>query len=361
MIELMSTTFTNEEDTKEKLCDFIRTADKLSMGEQCRLFEDNFGKWQGRRYSVLFNSGSSANLAILQTYKNLGYLREGDRVGFSALTWSTNVMPIIQMGFIPIPIDININTLNIAVIDENINALFLTNALGLCDDIEWIYDYCHRRGILFIEDCCESLGSEYNSIKLGNFGDSSTFSFYVGHQMSTIEGGMVCTNNYNVYESLKMVRSHGWTRNLDRPDNTFQGKYNFYQLAYNLRPTEITGFLGNNQLQYIDKNINKRDELFRRWNYIIDNQYSINNMNKISNFAFPIISENEKRKNKAINCGLEIRPIIAGDMREQPFYKNKYNGFSCENVNYKYSGFYIPNRPDLTEDEIKVIEGFLGE
>jgi CDP-6-deoxy-D-xylo-4-hexulose-3-dehydrase len=350
----MSSTFVNEQKTKEELCKFIINAERLSMGYQCKRFENEFAKWQGRKYAVLFNSGSSANLAIMQTLKNIKYLRANDNVGFSALTWATNVMPIIQMGFNPIPFDVRPSTLNVNTISGDLQAMFLTNALGFCDDIESLADYCHRRGILLIEDNCESLGSEYKGKKLGNFGVASTFSFFVGHHMSTVEGGMVCTDDFRIYESLKMVRSHGWTRDLERPDESFAGKYTFHQLAYNLRPTEITGFIGLNQMQYLDEGIKKRHELFIRWNDLTGNKIHVPKMNLVSNFAFPVLGMPEL-KEKFVD--VEIRPIIAGNIIKQPFCSIKENmPFTDEIADY---GFYIPNRPDLTDEEIATIEELL--
>src|SRR3989344_712644 len=149
-------------------------------------------------------------------------LNKKDKVGFSALTWATNTMPLIQLDLDPVPIDISLKNLNICSdnllsILENIqlDALFITNLLGFCGDLDKISGVCNRKNIILIEDNCESLGSTLNDIKLGNFGLASTFSFYVGHHMSTIEGGMVCTDDKSLYEMLLMVRAHGWDRNLE--------------------------------------------------------------------------------------------------------------------------------------------------
>src|SRR3989344_932880 len=143
MIKLIKSTFYKEAETKRKLCDFILHADKLSIGQQCRTFEANFAHYQKRKHCVFVNSGSSANLALIQALLNLGKLKKGDPVGFSALTWSTNVMPLIQLGLEPIPIDVELDTLNVsskklfAVLKKQpLKALFLTNLLGFCDDID---------------------------------------------------------------------------------------------------------------------------------------------------------------------------------------------------------------------------------
>ena len=261
MIKLIKSTFYQEKETKEKLCNFIKKAKTLSFGIECEKFETNFAKWQGRKQCVLLNSGSSANMALIQALLNLGKLKKGEAVGFSAVTWSTNVMPLIQLGLVPVPVDVELDTLNTSsrnfldVLKKyNLRALFLTNLLGFCDDIDVIKKICDARKIILLEDNCESLGTEYQGKKLGNFGLAATFSFYVGHHMSTIEGGAVLTDDKKLATMLRIVRAHGWDRNLDlvrqenlrkkfKVNSTFYSRYTFYDLGYNFRTTEINGFL----------------------------------------------------------------------------------------------------------------------
>ena len=157
MIPLMKSTFLNEVETKKKLVRFIDQTNKLSMGEQCAMFEERFAEFQGAKEAVLFNSGSSANLAIFQSLKNLGKLKEREKVGFSALTWSTNLMPIIQLGFQPVPIDCELTTLNVMshnlkkrLKDTKIKALFITNALGFAGDLGAIRQICSENDIILI-------------------------------------------------------------------------------------------------------------------------------------------------------------------------------------------------------------------
>ena len=202
-------------------------------------------------------------------------------------------MPIIQIGLNPIPIDIELNTLNISSnkLEEflkktSLKVLFLTNLLGFCGDLDKIRKTCKEKKIILLEDNCESLGSVYKGKNTGNFGLASTFSFYVGHHMSTIEGGAVCTDDKELSVMLKMVRAHGWDRNLEKRDQgeirqknkirlDFYGLYSFYDLGYNLRPNEINGFLGNNQLRYIKEINKKRNSNFLKLAEIIygDNRY----------------------------------------------------------------------------------------
>jgi len=381
-IPLIKSTFYKEEETKKRLIEFIKSAPKLSMGKYVFKFEKEFAKWQGRKYGVMVNSGSSANLVLLQALKNLGFIKEGDFIAFSAVTWSTNVFPIIQLKFKPIPIDPEINTLNISSQQlektykkTKFKVLFLTNLLGFCDDIISIKEFTEKHKIIFIEDNCESLGSEYNEIKLGNFGLASTFSFYVGHHLSTIEGGMILTDNFDLYEMLKIVRNHGWARDLSKITkyrlrkkfkiDKFYELYTFYDLGYNLRPTEIQGFLGLSQLKFLPEIIQKRERNFLKMAVLYENKnfipLSLNGLTRISNFGFPFIVKDQKIYRNLINFllkkGIETRPLVGGNMTFQPFWK-KYIKKQHQLPNAKflhYRCFYIGNNPEMTEEDIKYV------
>lgn len=386
MIPLIKSTFYHEAETKRELCRFITKADKLSIGEQCRLFERGFAKYQGRKHCVFVNSGSSANLALIQALLNVGMLKKGDPVGFSALTWSTNVMPMIQLGLEPIPIDVALDTLNVssknllAVLEKQpLKALFLTNLLGFCDDIDEIARVCRRKKIILLEDTCESLGSVYKGRKLGNWGLASTFSFYVGHHMSTVEGGAVCTDSEALDTALQLVRAHGWDRNLTEQkqliirlkhnvNSTFYSRYTFYDLGYNFRTTEIQGFLGNSQLGYIDAIVQKRQSNFFRMAAPIyaqtDRYYPIryDHIDVVSNFAVPVICRSRKIRDELVKrCDgkVEIRPVVGGDMTSQPFfhkYVKENGGWANSNARLIHEqGLYFGNNPELTEKEMKEI------
>jgi len=221
MIPLMKNAFLNEPETKRELAEFIVGAPRLSMSKKCSNFEKEFAAFRGSGNAILFNSGASANLAMLQSLKNLGRIKEGDRIGFSALTWATNVMPIIQLGMRPVPVDCDPLTLNVMsynlqsrLEETDIEVMFITNALGFSGDLDIIRIICQQKGIILIEDNCEALGTELPAGKTGTFGLMSSFSFFVAHHMSTIEGGMVCTNDNELAQMLKIVRANGWDRNL---------------------------------------------------------------------------------------------------------------------------------------------------
>lgn len=392
MIKLIKSTFYHEKETKKSLAKFILSADKLSIGEECKKFEESFARFQGRKYCVFVNSGSSANLALIQALINLHKINRGESVGFSALTWSTNVMPVIQLGLKPVPIDVELDTLNVSskkllqtLENTNLKLLFLTNLLGFCDDIDNIRKICKLRKIIFIEDNCESLGTEFKGNKLGNFGLASTFSFYVGHHMSTIEGGAICTDDESLFSMLQLVRAHGWDRNLTQArqlkirlkhnvNSTFYSRYTFYELGYNLRTTEINGFLGNTQLKYLREIIKKREKNFLQIGGKIylktDRYYPIrySHLDVISNFAVPIICKTKKIRDElvAICDGLiEIRPIVGGDMTKQPFFRKNVARFKDlwgkSNARLIHEqGLYFGNNPELTNKEIGLLIKIFG-
>lgn len=384
MIRLIGSTFFNEQETKEKLCEFIMGAHQLSLGPQVKQFEENLAKFQERKYAVVFNSGSSANLGLIQAVLNLGLLQKGDLAGFSATTWSTNVMPMIQLGLETVPVDVELQTLNVSSkkfqesLDKfpNIKMFFLTSTLGFCDDIDEIEKVCGEKNILLLEDNCESLGTIYKGRKLGNFSHSSTCSFYIAHQMSSIEGGVVFTDDENLFNMLKIVRAQGWDRNLSPEQqeklrkeagvDTFYDQFTFYDLGYNLRPTEITGFLGNLQLTFIDQILKERNTNFKLLAQFIyaqtDRFYPVkyDHLDFLSNYAFPVICKNKKIKEALIKkCEgkLEIRPIFGGNILTQPFFKkympqhvNDLKNSDAQKIHEL--AFFFGNNPELTKQDL---------
>jgi CDP-4-dehydro-6-deoxyglucose reductase, E1 len=381
MIRLIKSTFYQEKQTKKLLVDFLKNAEQLSFGKECDKFEKAFAKWQGKKHCVYLNSGSSANLAIIQTLLNLGKIKKGDHVGFSTLTWSTNLMPLMQLGLEAVPIDVELDTLNVSskkfkeiLKKYPLKMLFITNLLGFCDDIDEIKKICDARKIILIEDNCESLGTVYKGKKLGNYGVASTFSFYVGHHMSTIEGGAVCTDSERLATMLRIVRAHGWDRNLSekgqnklrdkhKVNSTFYSRYTFYDLGYNLRPTEINGFIGNTQIKYLNEIIEKRKKNFFQMAVPIykrtDKYFPMrfDHIDFLSNFAIPVVCKSTKIRDELVdrcNGKIELRPIVGGDMVQQPFFKKhlkkQYRDDSNANLIHK-QGLYFGNNPDLTDKE----------
>lgn len=385
MIKLIKNAFYPEASTRRRLSAFILKTRQLSFGPECLTFEKEFAEYQGRKYCVFLNSGSSANIALIQSLKNLGRLQDRDSVGFSELTWPTNVAPLIQLGLAPVPIDVELETLNtssrlLASVAQQkpLRAFFVTNLLGLCSDLDAIQRFCKKNNIMLLEDNCEGLGSVYHGKKFGNFGLASTFSFYVGHHMSTIEGGAVCTDDRELADMLRMVRAHGWDRHL-APNrqaalrkkhniSPFHGLFTFYDLGYNFRPTEIAGFLGRQQLRHLPAVNKKRNEnflriaplLYQHTDRFIPLQYK--HIDFLSIFSIPILCRDERVRDELVEkCKgiIEVRPIIGGAMAQQPFLR-KYLAENQIHMNSNASiihrqGLYCGNNPDMTKRELEII------
>jgi CDP-6-deoxy-D-xylo-4-hexulose-3-dehydrase len=229
--------------------------------------------------------------------------------------------------------------------------------------------------ILLIEDNCESLGSKVENKLLGSFGIAATFSTFVGHHISTIEGGLTVTDSPELDEMLKIVRAHGWSRNLDETARSrlrkeysvdpFYDLYSFYFSAFNLRPTEINGFLGSFALKYLDEIIDARESNYLKYKNVTKNcssiwHYSLDHMTKVSNFAYPIIfkkTADSVRARKEFNSrGVEVRPIVGGNIAKQPFMVNFKTKHQLVNADIIHTnGVYLPNNPDLTEDDMRYL------
>lgn len=379
-MKLVKNLFFNEKETRKKLAEFILKNEPLTMGKYCKKFEDDFSKFLGRKYSVSVNSGSSANLILIQSLLNLEVFQKGDKIIVSGLTWATNIMPLLQLGLVPILCDIDVFTLNIDLneLEKLISkykpkALFLTNALGFSCDLFELNKICSKNGIMILEDNCESLGGVYcdgkSSIKLGNAGLASTHAFYASHQLCTIEGGMVSTDSKELYEMLVMTRAHGWRRNLPDYSNDFNEQYQFFDLAYNVRPTEITGFLGCEQLKYLSNITGIKYYVYESIKKEIEDipDFIIPNISNMvsSPLGFPIIFVTKQKRDfyykKFKDAGIETRPIIAGDMLKQPFIQ-KYGVICDKNINCEFvaeNGFYFGLPHDITAKEIEKIMNIL--
>ena len=354
----------------------------LTNGPYVKNFEEEWSNWLGVKYSVFVNSGSSANhitMAILKIRHP-----NGGEVIVPSLTWASDISSVIHNGFTPVFVDIEPLTLSmkesevISKITKKTCAVFITHAQGFNGLTDELINFLSSNDIPLIEDVCEAHGAMHKNKKLGSIGWISNFSFYYAHHMSTIEGGMVCTNDYKVFQELKMLRSHGMVRELsdeilrdtyinENPD--LNPDFIFSYPAFNFRNNEIGAIIGLNQLLRLDKIIERRTENFHRF---------INQINKkifrtdfkfegSSNYAFNLILKkpNKVFANKLIdlmkNSGIEFRKGSAGggNQTRQPYLKSFLPKDSFKNFpetdHIHFYGFYIGNFPDLTFDDIDEI------
>jgi CDP-6-deoxy-D-xylo-4-hexulose-3-dehydrase len=360
------------------LIEWLKTNPRLTKGNLTIEFEKKWSEWLGVKYSVFVNSGSSANLAAIYSLLLSGKLKN-NKIIVPAVSWVTTVTPAIQLGLEPIMCECDMNNLGLdinhlkeIIKNENPGSIILVHVLGFPNYMDEIIELCNENDIMLIEDTCESIGSEYKGKKLGTLGDLSTFSFYFGHHMSTIEGGMVSTNDEELYHILLSIRSHGWDRDLPQEKqeflrkkynvDTFRSLYTFYYPGFNLRATDLQAFIGLNQLEKLTTIVENRYKNYTRYkNEIINNFWSISppEGSYISNFSFPIITKNIKSLTEAlIENNIECRPLICGSINEHPFWYERYGKQELPNSKMVHEyGIYIPNNHQMTDDEItKVIK-----
>lgn len=354
----------------------------LTNGPNVRAFEQNWSKWLGVKYSVFVNSGSSANLLTMAILK-IRY-PQGGEVIVPPLTWVSDIASVIQNGFKPVFVDINPHTLAmdshqvLTSITDKTRAVFLTHAQGFNGLTDELIEELDRRNIYLIEDVCESHGATHNQQKLGSFGWISNFSFYYAHHMSTIEGGMICTNDSEVYQQLRMLRSHGMVREANDPSfrNSYLEAYPelnsdfiFAFPAYNVRNTEIGAIIGLSQLKRLDINVKRRtDNLYHFLQQLDPNKYQTNfKLEGSSNYAFNLILTKPddlfaKRLMATLHeYGIEFRRGSAGggNQLRQPYLQGIVSDLSYKNFSFvehiHFYGFYIGNFPDLNSSEIDEI------
>jgi len=323
----------------------IRTG-KITIGKYTKNFENKFTKKIKTKFSLMVNSGSSANLLALQCLINpyrKKRLKKGDSVLIPAVCWSTSLWPIIQSGLKPVFVDIDPLTLNIDIkdlikkINKKTKALMLVHVLGNCTNMSQLMKILKKNKIILIEDTCESLGSKYKNKYLGTFGEFSSFSFYSSHQISSGEGGMITCRNNEDYEILKALRAHGWSRGLKnekkiaKENKHLDPRFIFFNSGFNLRPTDISASIGLSQFNDLNTFIslrNKNRDLIvnsLRKNKIVNNNFYFIEANKNvkpSWFGIPIFIKNKYNRKKIIKNiekrGIETRPIISGNFIRQP-------------------------------------------
>ncbi len=349
----LTTNTINNED--KKLAIEVIKSGNITRGYFNKIVEKYFSK-KFNRYALLVNSGSSANLlalSLLTNNKSRYNLNKNDEVIIPTLCWSTSLYPIIQTGLKPVFVDVDINNLNIDLekiqkkITKKTKAIMLVHALGNCTNMALLMKIVKKYNLVLIEDTCEALGSKFNNKYLGSYGAISSFSFYFSHHITSGEGGLVLCKNYRDYKILLSLRSHGWSREIDHLEKnkskSFNKLFNFINLGYNLRLTDIQAALLFNQVKKIDKYRNNRlhnynliNDVFRKDKFLNDNINFVTNYSKseISWFNFPIILKKIKNKKRDIICeklyklGIETRPIISGNFVKQKIIKEKFKSFA---------------------------------
>ena len=354
----------------------------VTMGAKVKAFEEMFAEYIGSPHAVMVNSGSSANLLALSAAQ----LPKGAEVITPALTWATTVWPIAQVGAVPVLVDVDRASYNIspeaieAAITPKTRAIMPVHVLGNPCDMAAITDIALRHRLCVIEDCCEALGAVYRGRKVGSFGDFSTFSFYFSHHISTIEGGMILTNNIASADMCRSQRSHGWMRDLSSKAEviakypSIDPRFLFPQTGYNLRPTEIQGAFGIHQLPRLEGLVEYRrsvasyltDALTPYQDWLQLPSEAPNTRHSYMGYAITVRQEAPFTKEQVVRHlegkGVETRPLLTGNIVHQPAMReiNYRVGYglrtagtsriigSLENAQYIHdNGFYIGPHPGI--------------
>ncbi len=363
----------------EVVIDYLKQDDPiLTQSANVRAFEQEWSDWLGVKYSVLVNSGSSANLLTLAALRYTYGLGE---IITPTLTWVSDVAAVLQCGFTPVFVDINPRTLGMDLdqvlqkITPQTKAVFLTHILGYNALDQRLLDELATRNIPLIEDVCESYGATFKGQKLGTFGLMSNFSFYYAHHLTTIEGGMVCTNDPQLYQTVRMMRSHGMVR--EASDDALKQRYweqypdlnpdfIFAFPAYNMRSTEINALMGRSQLKQLDKNNQLRTENLQLFLANLDPQLYFTDfeIEGSCNYAFtlifrkpdPVLYDSVTKTLRAHHIEFRRGTSGGGNQLRQPYLRaivgeEEYKNYPKVDHVHFY-GFYIGNYPGLEKEKI---------
>ena len=365
-----------------KLAKFILSSDKFTQGKKVEEFERKWSEWLGCKHSVFVTSGSTANFLLVASVIEKYNLKRGDKVLLPACTWVTNINPIFQLGLTPIFCDINLdnysfdidNLKSISTHHPDIKMVFDTHLLGIPADVE-MYRKIFPKAI-FIDDVCESHGClDTFGNKIGSKSLGATFSFYFGHHMSTIEGGMISTNDSDLYDLLKLKRSHGLARVSEKFDyyvkqnSEIEKSFLFVSDGYNFRNTELAAVLGLCQLKRLEKFISIRRNNHKEFLKIVnrnDNFYSVKENQGNSSFCFPFICKTKDIKDKLIDLfaqyGVEYRPIVGGNLLRQPYLNYKIDSKEDNLVAdlIHENGIYIGNNQFVNKKDLNLLKKIVG-
>ena len=370
---------TINQDDINALIDWLKTNPRLTMAELTRKFEQKWANYIGTKYAVFTNSGSSANLLMISTLIQSGKLNS-KKVIVPSVAWSTTISPIIQFGLEPIMVDADKKTFGIDLEQtefllktEDISAIIFVQVLGVPHYKDGLRRLSEKYGVPLLEDGCASLGSSYeDGTKVGQVGDMSTFSFYFGHQFSTIEGGMVNTDDEDLYYDLLMLRSHGWGKDLpndlykkkmaDNEIDSFHEPFTFLVPGFNLRSTDLQAFIGLRQVEKADWISEMRTENHIEYAKQLDGHFEFQDWGDDNpcSISFGALAESKEHRKEVVNRlvenGIETRIFSAGNLGLHPFWVNRYGEFHGEVADKIHSrGFFLPNYPELEIDDIEFI------
>lgn len=360
------------------LSDWILAGNRLTKASQTVAFEEEFKDWMGARHAIFTNSGSSSNLLMIYALKEAGLLRNTKAIA-PAVSWVTTVSPLMQFGFDvslcdcdPVNLGLDLNHLEYLCKTEQPSVLILVHVLGHANHLPEIKQICDRYGVLLLEDSCEALGSTSGGKKLGTHGLAGSFSFYYGHHISTIEGGMVVTHDDNLHQVMLSLRSHGWSRDLsaerrneltlDHDIDAFRNLYTFYYPGFNLRSTDLQAFIGRSQLKKLDTIVDVRERNFELYKSALPDYFVQSGPTEtLSSFAYGTFVDNRLEVFNHLKAEqIECRPLICGNIGRHPFWTRIHGPCDLPNADKVHDyGVYLPNHHNLLSTDItRVAEAF---
>jgi CDP-6-deoxy-D-xylo-4-hexulose-3-dehydrase len=369
----------NDEDIRD-LVEWLKTDPWLTQGSLVEEFQSKWAQWLGIKYAIYVNSGSSANLLMYYSLLLSGRLRN-KKVIVPAVSWSTTVAPAIQLGFEPIMCEadredfgLDMDYLEKLLKEHHPAAVIIVHVLGVPNQMEILLELKTRYEFLLMEDTCAAMGSRYDGRLVGTFGDMSTFSFYYGHHLSTIEGGMVCTNDEKLHDILLHIRSHGWAKNLvpdkeqmqarERGVIEFNRPFTFYYPGFNVRSTDLNARIGLSQMsriEYVVKRRAENHEVYQsRFSDTPGFQCQRNERAVICSISFAALAQSHDHRERIAAAleenNIETRPLGGGNMSLQPFWSDRYgsNVFPVADRIHT-TGFQLPNHPLLSLEDVNCI------
>ncbi len=368
----------NEEDI-DALCQWLKTYPRLTKGELTWEVEKSWADFIGTDYAVFNNSGSSANLLMVAAALYAGKI-PNKKIVVPSVGWVTTISPAIQLGLTPIMVEADKDTFGIDLDHlervcetENPDAVIYVQVLGVPHHRERLLELKERFGFVLLEDACAALGASYGDGQMvGTIGDMSSFSFYFGHQLSTIEGGMVNTDDKELFDMLLMLRSHGWAKDLDEQTynqmvsdhgvDDFHKPFTFFIPGFNLRATDLQAFIGLRQCEKANWVSERRNHNHCRYAKNLEGcvefqQWGDNNPVSISFGALASSTEHRRQiVDRLVAAGVETRIFSAGNLGLHPFWVERYGEFNAPMSNRIHScGFFVPNYPEMTDQDIDFI------
>ena len=364
----------------EELADWLRTNPWLTQGPLVREFEERWASWLGVRHAVFVNSGSSANLLMYYAALLSGRLKNR-KVVVPALSWATTVAPAFQLGFEPLMCDADQRTFGLdmeyleRLLKQQDPALvIIVPTLGIPNDMDEIMRLKERYGFLLMEDCCPALGSRYKGRLVGTFGEMSSMSFYFGHHLSTIEGGMVSTNDEALNDILLHTRSHGWAKDIapekeeylarQREVLPFNRVFTFYHPGFNVRSTDLNARIGLGQMKKVGWVVERRVENHRRYQerFLQSPDYHVptNSDAEICSISFVALANSQEHRERVGQAlrehGIETRPLGGGSMGRQPFWVDRQGVDPLPVADRVHeTSFMLPNHPQLSLKDVNYI------